>query len=93
MTTNESMKFADLKDDVRDGYVWTRVGSDQGNQQLKGEDIIFAEDCPDGEMEDPKGQPFIARAAEWRNVRDMKELHNVYDKGLLANAVEAVLGK
>lgn len=96
MTTNESVKFADLSDDIKDGYVWTKAGArvDKSGRKdgLRGKDIVFAEECPDGEMVDPTGHLFIAKAEEWRTVGGMNELCNVYDRGFIANIRDAIVG-
>ena len=107
MTTNESAKWADLREDVYDGLVWR---AERGRVLLRGEEIKRErEERGKGwpvegkwvvvRMEDAGRRPGGAGAVAgdgdggvWERVGNLAELENVYDLGFWENLREVFHG-
>lgn len=85
MTTNETGKWADLKDDIKDGFVWvcdvnTQV-NDLGSADKEGSEkvkkMMVALRTDNGMPPDCNGK--------WRRCRKLKEVENIYDMGFWKN--------
>jgi palmitoyltransferase len=91
VTTNESLKWTELKEDMEDGYAWQRPLSPRRARDLtieprcdrwpvEPERIIVA--TVDGL--EPK-RPGMAGEGEWVRVRALREVENIYDMGFWDN--------
>lgn len=91
VTTNESQKWTELKEDMEDGYAWTRSLPMNRTRDLKieprcerwpvqPERVIVA--TVDGLA--PK-RPGMVGEGEWVRVRALREVENLYDMGFWDN--------
>ncbi|KAF3072243.1 hypothetical protein CFAM422_005642 [Trichoderma lentiforme] len=91
-TTNESMKWTDYKEDMRDGYAFRRPLAPNRPRNLRleplcprwpssPEHIILA--TQDGQP--PSNEGNYPGEGEWEHVWDLKTVDNLYDMGLWHN--------
>lgn len=91
MTTNESLKWTDFREDMQDGYAFRRplsasrprdlrVEPDCDRWPVRPESVIVA--TLDGQP--PKGTGF-AGEGEWERVRALRNVENLYDLGFWDN--------
>ena len=95
MTTNESSKWAEWKDDVSGGYVYRDQGYTGCGEPAADTNVDLAVDWPI-----PRRQRLINLAHEgvemhfdlqqprWRKVKGLDEVDNIYDLGFLDNLKE-----
>ncbi len=90
MTTNETGKWADLKDDMKDGFVWVcevepradDVGdADKGGSE-RAKKMMVALRTDDGMPPDCSGR--------WRRCWKLREVENIYDFGFWENLKEVL---
>ena len=109
MTTNESAKWADWKDDMQDGFVFIGKRSVilQRERERKGADSVL----PDGETDDEPecddwpiksnhmvvrttdGKPPVGQEDMWERVSTLDDVTNIYDLGLWQNLVAIMRGR
>ncbi|KAF2857634.1 zf-DHHC-domain-containing protein [Piedraia hortae CBS 480.64] len=93
MTTNESQKWADWRDDMSDGCVWK---SDR--ETLKGRSGYDAP-CKSGAEGDQviirtcDGQPPKGEEALWKQIWSLKDVDNLYDLGGWNNLLATLQGQ
>ncbi|EGR46745.1 uncharacterized protein TRIREDRAFT_50160 [Trichoderma reesei QM6a] len=91
-TTNESMKWTDYKEDMRDGYAfWRPLAPDRPrNRRLEPpcprwpsspEHIILTTQ----DAQPPSQERNFAGQGEWEHVWDLNDVDNIYDMGFLHN--------
>lgn len=96
-TTNESLKWSDMQEDVRDGYAFERpLGRSPARQLARGETPwtrwpVRAERIlvPTKDGRPPRSeQQELPGVGEWTRPRDMTEVENIYDLGLWLNLAD-----
>jgi palmitoyltransferase len=90
MTTNETGKWADLKDDMKDGFVWVcevdppadDVDASDNGVNVRAKKIMIAFRTDNGMPPDSSGK--------WRRCWKLREVENVYDLGFWENLKEVL---
>ena len=96
MTTNESSKWADWRDDITDGVAYRRTkGEKRARPCLQGSDVEPAvkwpiwstqelTTYPDGDHSEPRSNGKTP-TKEWTKVTNLTEIENLYDLGFWRN--------
>jgi len=85
MTTNETGKWTDLKDDMKDGFVWVckvdplvdDIGVTNKDGSVRTKKMMVAARTDDGMPPDSSGR--------WRRCWNLREVENIYDLGFWEN--------
>lgn len=80
-TTNETAKWADWRDDVRDGVVF--VSDEEDGEGRRRRQNLFR-------LEDDEGTEALPGGVLWRRVESMAEIENSYDQGGWRNFVDVL---
>jgi hypothetical protein len=86
-TTNETLKWSELQEDMRDGYAFRRYlpsgsrGAVSSRWPVEPEHIILVTN--DGQPPNPS--PLIPGEGEWERPRQLQDVENMYDLGFWEN--------
>jgi len=91
MTTNETGKWADLKDDMKDGFVWVcevdpqvdDLGATDKGRSVKAKKKMMVALRTNDEMPPDCSE-------RWRRCWKLKEVENIYDLGFWENLKDAM---
>ncbi|KEY69173.1 hypothetical protein S7711_04955 [Stachybotrys chartarum IBT 7711] len=95
-TTNESLKWSELQEDMRDGYAFRRYlpasasrDSRPGSTRwpVDPEQIILVT----SDAQPPVENPSTPGKGEWERVRQLRDVENLYDLGLWENLLDIFL--
>ncbi|KAH7312353.1 DHHC palmitoyltransferase-domain-containing protein [Stachybotrys elegans] len=95
VTTNESLKWSELHEDMKDGYAFRRylpinhrrdgaMDSGAGRWPVDPEHIILYTN--DGKP--PRDHPSMPGEGEWEHIRRLKDAENLYDLGFWNNLLD-----